>query len=127
MSSAEMPSAGRPFSVRVLGWLARRGVGLAEVTLHCGVSSTEAGEPPPAEWYRVPAGTAPADLGNVTLRPGATLAGRVVDPRGQAGPGGEVFLLDQPAGPNEMDRALNDRKPAATVAADSSAPSRRTP
>ena len=52
--SAEMPSAGRPFSARVLDGLARRGVGRAEVTLHCGVSSTEAGEPPPVEWYRVP-------------------------------------------------------------------------
>jgi S-adenosylmethionine:tRNA ribosyltransferase-isomerase len=56
--SAEMPSAGRPFSARVLADLARRGVGLAEVTLHTGVSSTESGEPPPAEWYRVPSGTA---------------------------------------------------------------------
>jgi S-adenosylmethionine:tRNA ribosyltransferase-isomerase len=56
--SAEMPSAGRPFSARVLADLARRGVGRAEVTLHAGVSSTEAGEPPPAEWYRVPDETA---------------------------------------------------------------------
>jgi S-adenosylmethionine:tRNA ribosyltransferase-isomerase len=56
--SAEMPSAGRPFSVRVLDDLAHRGVELAELTLHCGVSSTEVGEPPPAEWYRVPDGTA---------------------------------------------------------------------
>jgi S-adenosylmethionine:tRNA ribosyltransferase-isomerase len=56
--SAEMPSAGRPFSARVLAALARRGVGLAEVTLHTGVSSAEAGEPPQAEWYRVPAETA---------------------------------------------------------------------
>jgi S-adenosylmethionine:tRNA ribosyltransferase-isomerase len=56
--SAEMPSAGRPFSARVLADLARRGVAVAEVTLHTGVSSTESGEPPPAEWYQVPAGTA---------------------------------------------------------------------
>ena len=56
--SAEMPSAGRPFSARVLADLTRRGVAVAEVTLHTGVSSTESGEPPPAEWYRVPADTA---------------------------------------------------------------------
>ena len=56
--SAEMPSAGRPFSARVLADLARRGVARAEITLHAGVSSTEAGEPPPAEWYRVPDETA---------------------------------------------------------------------
>jgi S-adenosylmethionine:tRNA ribosyltransferase-isomerase len=56
--SAEMPSAGRPFSARVLADLTRRGVAVAEVTLHTGVSSTEAGEPPPAEWYRVSHGAA---------------------------------------------------------------------
>ncbi len=67
---------------------------------------------------RIPTGTGPADLGVVTLRPGATLAGRVIDHRGQAVPGGEVFFLDKPADPNEMERALKDRKPAATVAAD---------
>jgi S-adenosylmethionine:tRNA ribosyltransferase-isomerase len=56
--SAEMPSAGRPFSARVLADLSRRGVGVSEVTLHAGVSSTEPGEPPPAEWYQVPPETA---------------------------------------------------------------------
>lgn len=71
---------------------------------------------------RIPAGTGPAnppvDLGVVTLRPGAPLTGRVIDPRGQAVPGGEIFLLDQPAGPNETEKALKGRKPAATSAAD---------
>ncbi|MFL6198305.1 MAG: carboxypeptidase regulatory-like domain-containing protein [Thermoanaerobaculia bacterium] len=67
---------------------------------------------------RIPPGTGPADLGVVTLRPGATLTGRVIDPHGQAVPGGEVFLLDRPAGPNEMDRALKNRKPIAAVATD---------
>lgn len=57
-ASAEMPSAGRPFTTGVLDDLARRGVERAELTLHCGVSSTEAGEPPPAEWYSVPDATA---------------------------------------------------------------------
>jgi S-adenosylmethionine:tRNA ribosyltransferase-isomerase len=56
--SAEMPSAGRPFTARVLAELSRRRVEVAEVTLHAGVSSTEAGEAPPAEWYRVPDRTA---------------------------------------------------------------------
>ena len=67
---------------------------------------------------RIPNGTGPADLGVVTLRPGATLAGRVVDARGKALTVGEIFLLEQPAGPNEVDRALKDRKPAATIAVD---------
>jgi S-adenosylmethionine:tRNA ribosyltransferase-isomerase len=39
--SAEMPSAGRPFTPRVLDALRDRGIGLAEVTLHTGVSSHE--------------------------------------------------------------------------------------
>lgn len=67
---------------------------------------------------RVPNGTGPADLGVVTLRPGATLTGRVIDHRGQAVPNGEIFLLDRPASPQEMERALQGRKPAAAVAKD---------
>ncbi len=67
---------------------------------------------------RIPAGTGPADLGMVTLRPGATLAGRVIDQHGQAVPGGEVFLLSQPASPNETERTLKGRKPSTMVAAD---------
>jgi S-adenosylmethionine:tRNA ribosyltransferase-isomerase len=39
--SAEMPSAGRPFTPRVVDALRARGIGLAEVTLHTGVSSHE--------------------------------------------------------------------------------------
>src|SRR3712207_7632498 len=40
--SAEMPSAGRPFSPAVLAALRTRGVRVAEVALHTGVSSLEA-------------------------------------------------------------------------------------
>jgi len=58
--SAEMPSAGRPFTPRVLHALAARGVGVARLVLHTGVSSLEAGEPPYAERYAVPAPTAAA-------------------------------------------------------------------
>ena len=39
--SAEMPSAGRPFSNRVLSNLKAHGVGVATLTLHTGVSSLE--------------------------------------------------------------------------------------
>jgi S-adenosylmethionine:tRNA ribosyltransferase-isomerase len=39
--SAEMPSAGRPFTARVVDALRARGIDLAEVTLHTGVSSHE--------------------------------------------------------------------------------------
>ncbi|HKV07754.1 MAG TPA: carboxypeptidase-like regulatory domain-containing protein [Thermoanaerobaculia bacterium] len=67
---------------------------------------------------RAPKGTGPADLGVITLRPGAALTGRVINPRGQAVPGGEIFLLARPASPQEMERALQGRKPAAAVGAD---------
>jgi S-adenosylmethionine:tRNA ribosyltransferase-isomerase len=58
--SAEMPSAGRPFSRRVLAALADRGIGVADIVLHCGVSSLERGEMPYPERFKVPAATAAA-------------------------------------------------------------------
>jgi S-adenosylmethionine:tRNA ribosyltransferase-isomerase len=56
--SAEMPSAGRPFTKELLTELVARGVNLAPITLHTGVSSPERGEPPFPERYRVPGSTA---------------------------------------------------------------------
>jgi S-adenosylmethionine:tRNA ribosyltransferase-isomerase len=56
--SAEMPSAGRPFTTEVLTRLVATGIGVAPVVLHCGLSSPEAHEPPMPERYRVPAATA---------------------------------------------------------------------
>ncbi len=56
--SAEMPSAGRPLTRHLLRRLADAGVQVERVTLHCGVSSGEAGEPPYDEWLSVPARTA---------------------------------------------------------------------
>jgi S-adenosylmethionine:tRNA ribosyltransferase-isomerase len=56
--SAEMPSAARPFSAEMVAHLVAGGVQFAPVTLHCGVSSLEAGESPYPERYRVPAETA---------------------------------------------------------------------
>jgi S-adenosylmethionine:tRNA ribosyltransferase-isomerase len=56
--SAEMPSAARPFTAPVITRLVTRGIGIAPFVLHCGVSSAEGGEPPAAEWYRVPAPSA---------------------------------------------------------------------
>jgi S-adenosylmethionine:tRNA ribosyltransferase-isomerase len=70
--SAEMPSAGRPFTRAVLDALRVRGVGIARVVLHTGVSSLEAGEVPLPERYRVPDET--ADAVNATRAAG----GRVV-------------------------------------------------
>lgn len=56
--SAEMPSAGRPFTAELLTRLRTMGVLIAAVTLHAGVSSPEAHEPPYPEEYTVPPATA---------------------------------------------------------------------
>jgi len=58
--SAEMPSAGRAFTPEVVGALVRKGVRIAPLILHTGVSSLEADEPPYPERYRVSAATARA-------------------------------------------------------------------
>ncbi len=70
--SAEMPSAGRPFTTTLVTELVARGVLIAPVTLHTGVSSLERGEAPYPERYRVPAAT--ARLANAVHRWG----GRVI-------------------------------------------------
>ena len=56
--SAEMPSAARPFTGAMVAALVARGVLLAPITLHAGLSSPERGETPMAERYRVPPETA---------------------------------------------------------------------
>ena len=53
--SAEMPSAGRPFTPELVDRLVAGGVAVAPITLHTGVSSQDAGEAPQAEWFSVPA------------------------------------------------------------------------
>ncbi|WP_214103311.1 S-adenosylmethionine:tRNA ribosyltransferase-isomerase [Acrocarpospora catenulata] len=56
--SAEMPSAGRPFTPDLVTRLVARGVSVAPITLHTGVASPEHDEPPYAERFTVPARTA---------------------------------------------------------------------
>jgi S-adenosylmethionine:tRNA ribosyltransferase-isomerase len=56
--SAEMPSAARPFSAELVTALVSVGIAIAPITLHAGVSSAEAGEPPTPEPFEVPAATA---------------------------------------------------------------------
>jgi len=56
--SAEMPSAGRPFTTGIVTRLVARGVTILPVTLHTGVASPEADEPPYSERFRVPESTA---------------------------------------------------------------------
>ncbi|MBQ0969510.1 MULTISPECIES: S-adenosylmethionine:tRNA ribosyltransferase-isomerase [Streptomyces] len=52
--SAEMPSAARPFTARLVAELVSRGVQFAPVTLHTGVASAESHEPPYPERFAVP-------------------------------------------------------------------------
>jgi S-adenosylmethionine:tRNA ribosyltransferase-isomerase len=70
--SAEMPSASRPFTAEMLARLVVRGVAIAPLTLHTGVSSLEGDEEPYPEPYDIPPAT--ARLVDATRRAG----GRVV-------------------------------------------------
>ncbi len=70
--SAEMPSAARPFTPEIVTRLVSRGIAIAPVTLHTGVSSLEGGEDPYPESFDVPAPT--ARMVNLTRRTG----GRVI-------------------------------------------------
>jgi S-adenosylmethionine:tRNA ribosyltransferase-isomerase len=56
--SAEMPSAGRPFTPELITRLVASGILIAPLLLHTGVSSLERHEPPYPEPYEVPASTA---------------------------------------------------------------------
>lgn len=66
--SAEMASAGRPFTAELVTALIAAGVVIAPITLHAGVASLEAGEPPLPERFAVPEPT--AQLVNMTLAAG---------------------------------------------------------
>jgi S-adenosylmethionine:tRNA ribosyltransferase-isomerase len=93
--SAEMPSAGRPFTPELLSRLAAAGVLVAPLTLHCGVSSPERHEPPYPEAYAVPAATARAvnavrGWGGRVIAVGTTVVRAletVVGPDGEVTPG----------------------------------------
>ena len=110
--SAEMPSAGRPFTAQVVTDLVTRGVALAPIVLHTGVSSQEPGEPPQPERFRVPEAT--ARLVNVTREAGGrviavgTTVTRALE--SAAGPDGSVR-----AGQGWTDLVLGPARPARAV------------
>jgi S-adenosylmethionine:tRNA ribosyltransferase-isomerase len=56
--SAEMPSAGRPFTHELVTRLVSGGIQVAPLLLHTGVASLEDHEPPYEEYFRVPPDTA---------------------------------------------------------------------
>jgi S-adenosylmethionine:tRNA ribosyltransferase-isomerase len=66
--SAEMASAGRPFTKDLVVDVITAGIPIAPITLHAGVASLEAGEPPLPERFAVPEPT--ARLVNVTRSAG---------------------------------------------------------
>jgi S-adenosylmethionine:tRNA ribosyltransferase-isomerase len=56
--SAEMPSAGRPFTPELVTHLVSTGIQIAPLLLHTGVASLEDHEPPYEEYFQVPVDTA---------------------------------------------------------------------
>jgi S-adenosylmethionine:tRNA ribosyltransferase-isomerase len=66
--SAEMPSAGRPFTAELVTRLVSAGIQIAPLLLHTGVASLEDHEPPYEEYFRVTSET--ADRVNSTRRAG---------------------------------------------------------
>ncbi|MGA5414919.1 S-adenosylmethionine:tRNA ribosyltransferase-isomerase [Streptomyces pseudogriseolus] len=92
--SAEMPSAGRPFTARTVTELVSRGVQFAPVRLDTGVASAEAHEPPYPERFAVPEASARV-IGAVR-----TGGGRVIAVGTTA-----VRALESAAGPDGVVRA----------------------
>jgi S-adenosylmethionine:tRNA ribosyltransferase-isomerase len=114
--SAEMPSAGRPFSTELVTALVCAGVGFAPVVLHTGVSSLERGEPPPPERFRVPAATARAvqatrQAGGRVVAVGTTVV-RALESATQQGPDGRPTVAE--AG-GWTDLVLSPDRPASVV------------
>jgi S-adenosylmethionine:tRNA ribosyltransferase-isomerase len=93
--SAEMPSAGRPFSHELVTRLVANGVQIAPLLLHTGVASLEDHEPPYEEYFRVPSDTADRitrarRAGHRVIAVGTTVVRAletVTDERGRTSPG----------------------------------------
>jgi S-adenosylmethionine:tRNA ribosyltransferase-isomerase len=102
--SAEMPSAGRPFTQQTVTDLVTRGILVSPIVLHTGVSSPEVGEPPRAERYRVPESTARLvrhvkHEGGRVVAVGTTVTRALETTGGRAGAGWTELVLsrDNPA------------------------------
>ena len=93
--SAEMPSAGRPFTPALVTRLVAAGVGRAPILLHTGVASLEDDEPPYEEYFRVTPETAErvnaaTRAGRRVIAVGTTVVRAletVTDTRGTTSPG----------------------------------------
>jgi S-adenosylmethionine:tRNA ribosyltransferase-isomerase len=136
--SAEMPSAGRPFTPALVASLRASGVTFAHIVLHTGVSSLEQHEPPYEERFLVPLETADLinrahDEGHRVIAVGTTVVRAletVTDERGVTHPGrGWTSLI---IGPDDDVRAVNGlitglHEPKATHLAMLQAVTRRGP
>ncbi len=108
--SAEMPSAGRPFTIDLLGRVAAAGVIVAPLTLHAGLSSPEAHEPPAPEPYSVPESTARLVVearraGRRVIAVGTTVV-RALETIGENGLGGSGWT-DLVLGPDRPARLVS--------------------
>jgi S-adenosylmethionine:tRNA ribosyltransferase-isomerase len=114
--SAEMPSAARGFTPELVTRLVTHGVGIVPITLHTGVSSQEAHEPPYAEWYRVPTATAERvnaahDAGHAVVTVGTTATRALesvaeVNGRVHAGEGWTDLVITPERGVHSIDGLL---------------------
>ena len=103
--SAEMPSAGRPFSTGLVTGLVTAGIVIAPITLHTGVSSLEAGEPPLPERFTVPAATAELvtltrAAGRRVIAVGTTVTRALETAADRSAAAGRDGLGPAPAGPS---------------------------
>ncbi|MEV4622968.1 S-adenosylmethionine:tRNA ribosyltransferase-isomerase [Asanoa sp. NPDC049573] len=94
--SAEMPSAGRPFTDRIVTRLVSAGVQVAPIVLHTGVASAEGHERPYPEWFSVPASTARAVASAQRVIAVGTTVVRALETTGGAAGSGWTDLVVTP-------------------------------
>jgi S-adenosylmethionine:tRNA ribosyltransferase-isomerase len=106
--SSEMPSAARGFTAELVTALVAKGVVVAPVVLHCGVSSPEVGEAPQPEVYRVPATTAAVvkaarAAGQRVIAVGTTVARALETTAGEPGAGWTELVITPERGMRVVD------------------------
>ena len=109
--SAEMPSAARPFTPAVVTALVNQGVTIGRITLHCGVSSLEAGEDPYPERYVVPTATSrlvslARSSGGRVIAAGTTVVRALETTGGAAGEGWTSHVVTPSTGVQVVDGLL---------------------
>jgi S-adenosylmethionine:tRNA ribosyltransferase-isomerase len=114
--SAEMASAGRPFTTAIITQLVSRGIGVAPVILHTGVASLEGNEQPYPERTRVPLATAEQvntthRLGHRVIAVGTTVvraleSGATIEGEAKAFEGWTDLIISPERGPRVVDGLL---------------------